>query len=78
MTEWRAFDSVEPIGAWRTDYGFGMLCALLANINRKKGAPPFKAMDFMPFMPDNGNEGGGEDSAYLLLKALADAGTVMK
>ena len=55
-----------------------MLCALLANINRKKGAPPFKAMDFMPFMPDNKDEGGGEDSAFMLLKALADAGTVMK
>ena len=50
-SEWQAFDAIEPIGAWRMDYNFGMLCALNANMNRSKGSKAFSAQDFMPFLP---------------------------
>ncbi len=52
-TEWQAFDAVEPIGAWRDDYNAGMMMALLANVNRKRGSTPFKPLDFMPFVRDD-------------------------
>jgi len=51
LTEWMAFDAIEPIGSWRDDYNSGMLCSLLANINRRKGAAPIPPQAFMPFMP---------------------------
>ena len=50
LSEWMAFDGIEPIGAWREDYNSGMFCALFANSNRKKGSQPFKPQDFMPFI----------------------------
>jgi hypothetical protein len=69
LTEWLAFDRVEPIGAWRTDYNMAMLCALFANANRKKGSKPFKTVDFMPFLPDN--DPGGEMKALAMFQMLA-------
>ena len=71
MAGWRAFDSVEPIGHWRTDYNTAMLCALYANANRKKGSAAFKPIDFMPFMPDNKDDKA--DDAFLILQQLAAA-----
>jgi len=53
LTEWMAFDSIDPIGHWRTDYGFGLLCALQANMHRQKGKQPLKPQDFMPFQPED-------------------------
>ena len=47
---WRAFDSVEPIGDWRMDMGFGIVASTIANANREKNAPAFKPVDFMPFV----------------------------
>lgn len=64
-----AFDRVEPIGAWRTDYNFAMLAALYANGNRKKGSKAFKTVDFMPFLPDN--DPGGEATALAMFQLLA-------
>lgn len=51
LTEWIAFDSVEPIGAWRFDFQFGMLMALQANMHRRPGRKPYEPQDFMPFLP---------------------------
>jgi hypothetical protein len=69
LTEWLAFDRVEPIGAWRGDYNFAMLAALYANANRKKGSKPFKTVDFMPVLPDN--DPGGEAKALAMFQMLA-------
>jgi len=52
LTEWMIYDSMEPIGQHRLDYGFGIIAALLANVNRKKGGKPFRPIDFMPFVRD--------------------------
>jgi len=49
LTEWQAYAELEPFGFWRDHYHFGFLCALLANINRRKGSPPAAPGDFMPF-----------------------------
>lgn len=48
LSEWIAFYSLEPWGE-RFDYlGTGIVAATLANLNRKKGAQPYKPEDFMP------------------------------
>lgn len=47
MAEWIAYAEVEPFGESFAWLRHGIHTSLLANINRKKGAPPFKAEDFM-------------------------------
>lgn len=49
--EWAAFDQLEPIGEIRADYRTGMLCALVANMMKKRGQTAAKPLDFMPFHP---------------------------
>jgi hypothetical protein len=53
LTEWIAFDAVDPIGAWRADYHTGLLCALQANMHRPKGKAPLTPQDFMMFQPED-------------------------
>lgn len=54
LTDWRAFDSVEPIGDGRLDLGFGVVAATVANyagMARKSGSDPASPKDFMPLLP---------------------------
>lgn len=74
LSEWIVYDSIEPIGQHRLDFGFGIIAALLANVNRKKGGKPFKPLDFMPFVrdPDEGKRTmHDEESALEFFKQLA-------
>jgi len=50
ISEWMAYYSLEPFGEERADLRFGMLMALLANINRdpEKRREPYTAEEFMP------------------------------
>ena len=32
----------------RADFGFGQVCATLANVHRREGQEPYQADDFMP------------------------------
>ena len=32
----------------RADFGFGQICATLANVHRSEGHDPYRADDFMP------------------------------
>ncbi len=32
----------------RADFGFGQVCATLANVHRSEGQEPYQAEDFMP------------------------------
>ena len=50
LSEWMAFDRLEPIGWARVDLVGGLLCSLLANQHRKRGSKAFKPGDFMPFL----------------------------
>lgn len=53
LQEWRAFDSLEPIGDWRHDLGSGVMAAALVNLHMPKGKPPLTALDFMPLHPSH-------------------------
>jgi hypothetical protein len=48
LTEWVAFEQVEPFGKDTQYYGPAINTAMLANINRKKGTKPLKPDEFVP------------------------------
>ena len=50
LSEWEAYDKLDPIGEWRWEFSIANLMALIANVNRdiKKAPNPYKPLDFMP------------------------------
>jgi hypothetical protein len=48
FNQWIAYYLLEPFGPRREDQRFGVVAATIANVNRKKGAPPFKWDQFFP------------------------------
>jgi len=54
LSEWEAYDKIDPIGTWREDYRIAVLDSLIVNIvsklYAKKGHTPKEVlpMDFMP------------------------------
>ena len=54
LSEWEAYDKIDPIGSWREDYRIAVLDALIVNIvsklYAKKGSTPKEVLptDFMP------------------------------
>lgn len=52
LSEWEAYDRLDPIGKWRDDYSFAVLNALIVNIVNKlygKGkGKQYTPNDFMP------------------------------
>lgn len=49
-----AFASLEGLPDLRNDFGFGQVCATLANVHRQEGQSPFSAADFMPSLRTGG------------------------
>ena len=43
-----AFASLEGLPDMRADFGFGQVCATLANVHRREGQDVYQADDFMP------------------------------
>ena len=43
-----AFASLEGLPDMRADFGFGQVCATLANVHRREGQDAYQADDFMP------------------------------
>ncbi len=48
LTDWQAYDMLEPIGPDRIETMLAILCSLFVNANLKKGGKPAKASDFVP------------------------------
>ena len=48
MAEWMAFAGLEGMPDVRADFGFGQICATLANVHRREGQDAYRADDFMP------------------------------
>lgn len=53
LAEQMAFYQIEPWGPERADFQSAQICALLANIHRKKNASTVKPLDFMPFVKED-------------------------
>lgn len=47
LAEWEAFWQAEPWGAYRDNIHTGLICSILANVNRRKGSPELTYEDFM-------------------------------
>lgn len=72
ISEWLAYDRLEPIGQWRADYRLGVLCALIVDIVQRlfarRGATPRRVspIDYMPDWSGDLREmirAGGEDDS---------------
>lgn len=50
LTEWLAYNEIEPIGEGRADLRAGIIASTMAEIHRdpKKRQKPFEAAEFMP------------------------------
>ncbi len=48
LREWMAFNTLEPFGGDAPYIGHGITASTIANVNRKKGAKPYKVSDFVP------------------------------
>ena len=54
ISEWQAYDQLEPIGEWRADYRIGILCSLISQIaiavfgKKESGSSNISPIDFMP------------------------------
>jgi len=48
-----AFARLEGLPDVRADFGYGQICATLANVHRREGQEGFSAADFMPSLRGN-------------------------
>ena len=52
MSEWEAYDRIDPIGTWREDFRMAFLSSLITNltisVHGKKGTKMTNVMDFLP------------------------------
>ena len=52
ISEWEAYDRLDPVGAWREDYRFALLAQVVSNLAismyGKKGAKLQEITDFIP------------------------------
>ena len=58
-----AFVSLEGLPDVRADFGFGQVCATLANIHRRDGQDAFGAGDFMPGLKESSTSSASTSSA---------------
>lgn len=48
LSEWMAYNEIEPFGPWRDDLRMGILAATVANTGFGRPDPPVQAADFIP------------------------------
>lgn len=65
LTEWMAFDQLEPFGEPRADMRAALVCATTANSRRGRDDRPFGLDDFMlgPFGPEAQDEAAANERA---------------
>ena len=69
MTEWMAFDSIEPFGEQRADLRAGIIASTVANYSMNRPKSPVRPADFMPFI--------GKPSGPVLLKDPVEHGKLI-
>jgi hypothetical protein len=48
LTEWMAYEQIEPFGQSMENWRMAMICCTIANCHRGKNDKVFKVEDFMP------------------------------
>ena len=76
LTEWIAYDTVEPIGAVRTDLAAGIISSTVANCHRGKNTQAFTPMDFMPLQKANATAEDDVAHSRAQFQMLSAAGVV--
>lgn len=56
LTEWLAFDQIEPFGDPREDLRMGLVCSTVANHSFSPPKKPTRPSDYMPFAPEKSAE----------------------
>lgn len=49
LTEWMAFDAIEPFGEFRADLRAGIIASVTANYSMNAPSRPRRPSDYMPF-----------------------------
>jgi len=74
LSEWEAYDKLDPIGTWRIDFNMAYLACVITNIAQsvhgKKGAS--KQTTPMDFMPQWDSEGKQEQTVEEQKQILLD------
>jgi len=58
-----AFAGLEGMPDVRADFGFGQICATLANVHRREGQDAYRADDFMPALRGAADTKGSAQNA---------------
>lgn len=48
LSEWEAYDRIDPLASWREDYNFASLKALICNMMGSKDGKTLTPLDMMP------------------------------
>jgi hypothetical protein len=76
ISEWEAYDRIDPIGTWRDDFRMAFMSSLVTNlvisVHGKKNAKHTNVMDFMPKWDDSGVKEVKKQSAEDIKKALME------
>lgn len=51
ITEWMAYDRIDPFGGFRGDVQAAVIASTIANVHRGRNSPVRKIEDFLPFQP---------------------------
>ena len=77
LSEWVAYDTLEPIGSVRVDLAGAVVASTVANCHRGKDQPAFTPMDFM-LLQDRDVEDEVEQGASLVGAKLQSFGLLSK
>ncbi len=70
LTEWLAYDQIEPFGPQREDLRTGLICSAVVNHSMSPPKSPVRASDFMLFAQ---SERTGKPPAVLLSDPVAQS-----
>jgi len=71
ISEWIAYDQIEPIGSIQTQLVGGIVASTIANCHRGKNQSAFAPMDFMPLQKDASARDDSVDQTAAKLEAFS-------
>jgi len=69
LAEWVAYNSIDPIGNFRSDLQSGIVASTIANVNRGKNTNPYSPQDFMPILETKSKVSSEEDMKATMMRA---------
>jgi len=76
LSEWMAYEQIEPFGERRADLRSAIIACVIANAWRSPNRPPFRVQDFMPF--EQGSEPITGEKAATFLRGILSRGNRRK